>query len=342
MAFRGIVVGCGGMGRGWMKNLTENPRTDLVGVVDLRPEAAEKAATDFGLDPKRAAFTDVRKAIRRLKPDFVCDITIPEAHCPTTVAAHKLGIPTIGEKPLASSMREGRRMVEAAAKSGKLAMISQSRRYNDRHVALRKAIAGRAIGQVTTINCDFYIGAHFGGFRDEMASPLVLDMAIHHFDMARFFVGGKAKAVYAHEFNPKGSWYRGDVAASIIFEMEDGIVFTYRGSWCAEGCHTSWDGNWRIIGDQGTLVMENDQAPRGQRALPRPAGEKLFHSKLEDIAIPVEPINGGGIAGSLNEFLDALEGKGDPQCLLADNLNSLAMVFAAIDSTKKRRRIELA
>ena len=38
------------------------------------------------------------------------------------------------------------------------------------------------IGALGILNSDFYIGAHFGGFRDEMASVLLLDMAIHTLD----------------------------------------------------------------------------------------------------------------------------------------------------------------
>lgn len=56
--------------------------------------------------------------------------------------------------------------------------------------------------------------AHFGGFRDKMPSPLILDMAIHHFDLARYMSGADPVAVYAKEFNPAGSWYKGDVSAT--------------------------------------------------------------------------------------------------------------------------------
>ena len=41
-----------------------------------------------------------------------------------------------------------------------------------------------------------------------MESPLLLDMAIHTFDQARFITGADALSVYCHEFNPAGSWYR--------------------------------------------------------------------------------------------------------------------------------------
>ena len=59
-----------------------------------------------------------------------------------------------------------------------------------------------------------------------MRHPYVIDMSIHHFDLARFMTGADPVAVYALEFNPKGSWYKGDVAASCIFEMSNGVVFS--------------------------------------------------------------------------------------------------------------------
>jgi predicted dehydrogenase len=330
-----LVVGCGGMGRAWMKNIQDNPRAALIGVVDVRQEAAQAAAKDFGLPPERA-FTDVKAAIRALSPDFVCDITIPEAHCPTTVAALGAGVPVIGEKPLAASMAEARKMVAAAKKSGLTSMVSQSRRYDANHVAIRDAVRKGVIGEVTTINCDFFIGAHFGGFRDAMESPLILDMSIHHFDQCRFFFDADPVSVYCHEFNPKGSWYKGDVAASAIFELANGAVFTYRGSWCAEGLHTSWNGDWRIIGERGTITYDHDRAPVGERV--KKGAKPGFFLDKEPVALPVPTINGVGIAGSLNEFLDHLQ-KGKPvQCETKDNIKSLAMVFAAMKSARSGRK----
>ncbi|MBA3707782.1 MAG: Gfo/Idh/MocA family oxidoreductase [Planctomycetes bacterium] len=332
---KAVIVGCGSMGREWMKNLTANPRVELVGTVDVRLEAAQSAAKDFNVPPERA-FTDLKQAIAACAPDFVVDITIPEGHCPTTVTALSKGLPVIGEKPLAASMAAAKKMLKASEKAKKLYMVSQSRRYEANHIAVAKTLASGAIGDVTAINCDFYIGAHFGGFREEMASPLVLDMAIHHFDMCRMFTGADPKAVYAHEFNPKGSWYKGDVAASIIFEMTKGIIFTYRGSWCAEGFPTAWNGDWRVVGSSGSLLFEKDQAPRAQ--CPKP-GSTGFIRPVEDVAIAVEPVAAKGIAGSLEEFLDTLDKKiRKPQCEVHDNIKSLAMVFAAMKSSRSGRR----
>jgi predicted dehydrogenase len=336
MAKRALVVGCGGMGRAWIRNVLANPRAELVGVVDLNAEAAQKGSAEGKLDPARA-FTDLRKAIKVCRPDFVVDVTVPEGHCPTTVTALGKGLPVLGEKPMADSMAAAKKMVKAAEKAQRLYMVSQSRRYDGIHQSLTRELRGGAIGDLTTLNCDFYLGAHFGGFRDEMPSPLILDMSIHHFDLARLFAGSDPVAVYAKEFNPKGSWYRGDVAASAIFEFAGGVIFTYRGSWCADGCHTSWHGDWRLIGSRGTVVYERDQPARGQRV--KPGGKAGFNSELEDVPLANSAQAKQGIAGSLDEFLDALDGKVVPQGECHDNIKSLAMVFAAIKSAKLGKRV---
>jgi len=231
--------------------------------------------------------------------------------------------------------------VAAAAKAGLTSMISQSRRYDGNHVAIRNAIGKGALGEITTLNCDFYIGAHFSSpertdFRDLMESPLILDMSIHHFDLARFFFDADPVAVYCREFNPKGSWYKGDVAASAIFEMANGAIFTYRGSWCSEGRHTSWHGDWRIIGERGSITYENDQEAKGERLVKKP--KPGYFLDKEPLALPTATINGCGIAGSLNEFLDhLLKGKA-VQCETKDNIKSLAMVFAAMKSSRSGKR----
>lgn len=336
---RAVVVGCGGMGRVWIKNVLDNPRVELVGVVDLRLDTATAAAREFGV-AESSAFADVGEAIAALRPDLICDITVPESHATVTTAALDAGVPVIGEKPLAHSMEAALEMLATAERSGRLLMTSQSRRYDDNHRALRTALASGAIGQITTVCCDFFLGSHFGGFRDEMMSPLVLEMAIHHFDMCRFLTGLDPVSVYAHEFNPRGSWYRGDASASVIFELVGGVVFTYRGSWCAEGCPTSWNGDWRIVGDRGTLLYDRDQFPRGQRVTA--GGPTGLFRELEDVPVAHDPGRGDGIAGALNEFLDALERGMTPQGEVHDNIRSLAMVFAALESSRVGARVPVS
>jgi predicted dehydrogenase len=334
MAYRCVVVGAGGISGAWFPPLKAEG-LEIAAVVDLRPECAERRIAEFELDCP--ASTDLKKTLKQTQPDFVVDLTVPDSHCAVTCTALRAGCHVIGEKPLAASMAEARRMVKVSEETGRLYMVSQSRRWDGRHQRLRDTIVSGEIGQVTTVNCDFYLAAHFGGFRDEMDSPLILDMAIHHFDMARMFVGFDPLAVYAREFNPRGSWYRGDVSASCIFEMTDDIIFNYRGSWASEGCHTAWGGNWRIVGEQGTLLYEQDAEPRGQVV----AGQEGFNLPLREAVIAETDVAATGQRGAIKEFIEYLNSGKMPQCECHDNIKSLAMVFGVIESNKKGRRVRL-
>ena len=334
MAERAVVVGAGGISGAWFPPLKAEG-VDVTAVVDVRLAAARERIAQYELGAE--ACDDLAAALARHKPDFVIDLTIPESHCQVTCTALRAGCHVVSEKPMAAGMDEARAMVRTAEETGRLYMVSQSRRWDTKHERVRRTVASGELGAVTTICCDFFLGAHFGGFRDEMVSPLILDMAIHHFDLCRFMTGVDPVAVYAHEFNPHGSWYRGDVSASCIFEMTDGVVFTYRGSWCAEGCHTSWNGDWRIVGERGTLLYDHDRDPVGEIV----AGDDGFSRPLAPLTVAEATVEKGGMHGGLDEMLRFLRTGEMPQTECHDNIKSLAMVFAAMDSARARARLEV-
>ena len=159
-----VVVGAWGISNAWFPPLIEE-KVNVRAVVDLRLEAAQGQIAKYGLDAE--AGTDVKATLARLKPDFVVDLTVPEAHCNVTCAALKAGCHVVGEKPMAASMAEARKMVKTAAETGCMVIVSQSRRWDNKHDRIRRTVVENgALGAITTVNCDFYLGAHFGGFRD--------------------------------------------------------------------------------------------------------------------------------------------------------------------------------
>ena len=333
MTIKAVLVGAGGMGRNWGGNLKAHPDVELAGWVDLRPGAAAAAADGLGVSP---AYTgdDLGKALAEAKPDFVVDVTIPEAHHDVTLTALAAGIPVLGEKPMAASMAQARAMVAASEKSGKLYMVSQSRRYDARLAAYR-ALIEEKIGTPGILNSDFYLGAHFGGFRDEMAHVLLLDMAIHTLDAARFLSGADPVSVYCEEFNPAWSWYQGASSATALYEMTGGLRYTYRGAWCAEGKPTSWEAEWRAVGPGGTAFWDGEGAPTASVV----TGTEGFQRDFETVTAEVPADVPGGIAGSLRDFLNALHTGATPMGECHDNIKSLAMVFAAIESAQAGQRV---
>ena len=204
---RAVLVGCGGMSRAWLSAAAERSDVDIVGLVDIDEKNAQSRAEEYGLDGAHIG-TDLKVVLGEADPDVVFDVTIPSAHTNVTVTALKHGCHVLGEKPLADSMANARRSLRAAQQAGKIYAVIQNRRYNPNIRRLRRLLAKKPLGQLTTVNCDFYIGAHFGGFRDRMEHVLLLDMAIHTFDQARLITGADPVSVYCQEWNPAGSWVR--------------------------------------------------------------------------------------------------------------------------------------
>ncbi|MEI6084951.1 MAG: Gfo/Idh/MocA family oxidoreductase [Verrucomicrobiota bacterium] len=335
---RAVLVGCGGMAGAWLKAATEVGGIEFVGFVDIREEAARQRATASGAVAPVIG-TDLATVLKAAQPEVVFDCTIPEAHHQVTLTALAHGCHVLGEKPLADSMAHAREMVAAAKQAGKIYAVIQNRRYLPQIRRLKNFLAAGSLGDVTTLDCDFYIGAHFGGFRDKMRHVLLLDMAIHTFDAARYITGADAVAVYCKEWNPRGSWYDMDASAVAIFEMANGLMYTYRGSWCAEGLNTSWECDWRIVGTKGSAKWNGGDG--FQAEVVTKAGN--FTSDKAPVDWPAHDPGSkvGGHAGLMREFVDCVRTGQTPETICTDNIQSLAMVFAAIESAEKGQRVEV-
>jgi predicted dehydrogenase len=336
--FRVVVVGCGGISEAWLKPVAAMPELQIVGLVDRIEESARKRAAQFHLE-SAVVGTDLRQVLKQTQPDIVFDCTVPEAHASVALEAFRHGCQVLGEKPLADSMAAARRMVRAAAKAGRTHAVMQNRRYLPEIRVVRDLIASERLGPLTTLSSDFFIGAHFGGFREQMQHVLLLDMAIHTFDAARLLCGGDPVSVYCKEWNPAGSWYAHGASAIAVFTMSNGVIYTYRGSWCSEGLRTSWESAWHGIGTQGSFRWD------GYRNLQAQAVKSVGHpfSTVEDLPAPAFTDATGpiGHGGQIRDFLDCLRDGRTPETVSRDNIKSLAMVFAAIRSAATGREVKV-
>jgi len=319
-----LQVGAGGMGRAWLRTIAANPDVVLTGLVDLDVAVARKAADEHGFgDVPVAASIDELAA----GADAVIDVTVPVAHPKVSVDALLRGLPVLCEKPLAETVRECLAMVAASEASGQLLMVSQSRRYFRAGYAFQRQLAG--LGPIGSLSCEFFKAPHFSGFRERMAEPLLVDMAIHQFDLARKLIGSEPVSVYCESYNPDWSWFDGNAAASAIFRFADGTRFSFTGSWCASGLETSWNGRWRASASGGTATWDGENAPVAERE----SGEALPAAVLDE---PEE------IAGSLVEFVHAVREATVPQSEVHSNVISIAMVEAAVRSASLGTPVRIA
>jgi predicted dehydrogenase len=331
------------MSKGWLRAIGETPRLadaiQVKGVVDLNPTVAEALAAEFGLSDAVMG-TDLGDVIARTGADIVFDVVIPAARFGVVSTALKAGCHVLSEKPMATSLAEGAALIDLAGEAGKIHAIIQNRRFISGVRRMRRFVESGAIGDLTGIHCDFFLAPHFGGFREEMDNVLLLDMAIHTFDAARFIAGKKPVAVYCVEKNPKGSWYRHGASANATFEFTDDVVFTYRGSWCAEGERTSWESEWRLVGSKGMLTWDGAEQFSAAVAGAEPG---LLHGfRTVEVPQPEHDDETHGHASVIASFIDAIRSGKRPETVSSDNIRSLAMVLGAIESAKTGKRVEIS
>jgi predicted dehydrogenase len=104
------VIGCGTISAIYLENLARLPRTEVVRCADALPERAKAAAERFGIPS--AGTVDAMLA----DPDveLVVNLTVPAAHHTVNLAAVEAGKHVYTEKPLATCVEDGRRLLDAA------------------------------------------------------------------------------------------------------------------------------------------------------------------------------------------------------------------------------------
>lgn len=333
--FRVVVVGCGGIAGAWLGSKATQELTEIVGLVDINEAAARKRAEEFGLQEVMIG-TDFEAMLTATKPDIVFNLTIPDAHYETTLTAFRHGCHVLCEKPLADTLEHAQAMVQAAANAGKVFAVIQNRRFDPNIRRLRAFIDSGAIGKITTVHCAFLLDCFFGedNFRTHMPHVLIHDMAIHTFDAARFITRATPKNAYCLEWNPSDSRYDRDVSASAIFQLSDGIVYTYQGSWCPKGLNTPWEAEWRIIGERGSVYWSGSTF----RAEALNAEGRIVEMPVPEVEMDIE---GTFHDGNIRAYLTCLRDSRTPETLASDNINSLAMVLAAVESSETGQKVEI-
>jgi predicted dehydrogenase len=205
-------------------------------------------------------------------------------------------------------------------------MVAQNYRFQPGVQTIRRFMAQGKLGNTGYASVRFHKGPHFGGFREQMAYPLVLDMSIHHIDMARCFFDTDVKAVQAVSISAPWNWNKGDATVMAVLEMANGVTLDYCGSWVAQGAETSWNADWRFDGDKGALLWE---------------GDALTFSPKPDSSRVLKPVSmkRTGQAAVLEAFRKAVETGDEPETSGRRNLNSLAATFAVVTAAKEKRRV---
>ncbi len=328
----------GGWGRDWMKVTVPEPSVAVVGYVD--PSADAQAATIRAGALPALVFSDLETALRAADPEAALVTTAVEWHVPAALQALEAGLHVLVEKPFAPTLAEAVTVVRAADAAGRTLMVSQNYRHHPAPRMVAELVAKGEIGAVTAVEVDFrrhpITRLPWATQHQNLAQPLLADMAIHQFDLLRLILGREPVWVEMEAINPTSSGYRDPPAAFGLLSFEGDIPASYRGSWISRARQTPWGGEWRLEGADGAL----EWVSRRDRALPDTLRFRTPAGVARPMALP--PLPAPDRAGTLAAFVEAVRSGTEPETSGRRNLPTLALSIAAIRSAAERRRIAMS
>lgn len=192
------LIGCGRVARSvHLKILLHLPGVKLVALAEIDASRREES---HAVAPHAAVFSDYREMVAMPQLDAVV-ICLPNGlHAEAAIAACTQGKHIYIEKPLATNLEEGQRILAAWRRSRKVGMMGFNYRFNPLYQSLRRqALSGR-IGNAVAVRSVFAtVRGSVGGWRDQRkeGGGALLDLASHHIDLIRFLFEKEIVAVSA-------------------------------------------------------------------------------------------------------------------------------------------------
>ena len=318
MVTRAAVIGLGRHGMRHLQAYQRLENVEIVGVCDVRAENVAAAVAEF---PTAHGYDDWQQLIGSERLDVISVVTNGPTHAPITIAAAEAGVGhVLCEKPFATSVADGLRMIDACNSRGTRLAVCHGRRWVSSYQQLRDLIGEGLIGKV----CHFWFTCGGGLFAGN---------GTHFMDLARMLSGGNPVSVTAMldttgTPNPRGAEFQ-DPGAMAVYHFDNGmrmVVDMFEDLGIPPRIEIAGsigrilidevESRWEILARDG----DDREKPVGQYWLP------LVPKPFEPAPLDMIEI----LVSGLKELL----GGGPISCTGADGLTTLEMVIGAHVSSR--------
>src|SRR5438309_1422533 len=201
MAERRLRLGVAGLGRAFtlmLPTLLADPRIELVAAADPRPEATQRFAADFGA----RTYASLEALCADPNVEAVYIATPHQCHAAHVVVAAACGKHALVEKPMAITLEECARMIEAAERAKVHLIVGHSHSFDRPILRTREIIDGGTVGAVRMITAQYYTDFLYRPRRPEelkteRGGGVVFSQGAHQIDIVRLLGGGRVRSVRA-------------------------------------------------------------------------------------------------------------------------------------------------
>ena len=259
--------------------------------------------------------------------DIVYISTTNESHLPHTLAAAAAGKHVLCEKPLALTLADARRMVEACAMAGVRMGTNHHLRNAATHRAIRDAVREGGIGTpiAARVFHAVHLPPHLQTWRvrsPEAGGGVILDITVHDADTLRFVLDDEPEQVVA-QTQCAGMAAPGleDAAMSVV-RFRSGVIAQMHEAFTIAHAGTGLE----VHGSEGSIIAREVMTQR-------PVGSVVLRNARGETPLPFTPND--LYERSVRCFNDAVRGRGSPAATGEDGVRSLALALAVREAAAR-------
>ena len=337
------VIGVKGMGTGHIRAIKSAANSELVAVADIDEGAAQKCAAEHGV----AAFGEWRKMLLMPEVDAVCICTPHPFHPRMAIAALEAGKAALTEKPMAVTVSDADRMVEAADRAGKPLGVVFQQRFSGQAATIKRLMT-EAVGTWYRAECvctsmrtmEYYRSGDWRGTWTLEGGGVLINQAPHQLDIFQHYCGMPRRVM---------AWTRTLAHAIAVEDMVEALFEYDSGAVARLACNTidfTGSNRFEIWGYGATVICDS----YGLRvARPDVPGDEFIRSSGKAWGEPataleiVEPekLPLSGHPAVIYDFSQALLEGRPPRVTGEEGRNSLELANAIVLSSKRGKVVEL-
>ncbi len=323
------VVGCGGI---TVEHLTayRNAGLHVAALCDIHPERAEKRRAEFFPDAR--VYTDHRDLLRDDQIEVVDLATHPHDRVELIEHAIAAGKHILSQKPFVLDLDVGRRLVDAADQKQIVLAVNQNGRFAPHFHFLRRAVGLGVLGQTFSAHLRVHWDHTWtrGTPFEEIKHLILFDFGIHWFDIVRSLIPGqKVKRVYATTARAPHQNMKPALLAQVLIEFDAGQAsLVFDGAVIGEPLDETY-----VAGTLGSAHSTGPDLLR-QTVTVHSQGVR-FEPQLPGRWFP------DAFQGTMVELLHSIEQRRPTELSAADNLHSLELCFAALQSADTGQPVSL-
>lgn len=338
------LVGCGRIAVNHMKAAINN-ELEIVAVCDVLPEKMDEILGKYDLQDRVGIkkYKDYKELIQKEKPELISIATESGNHAEIALYCIENGVNLIIEKPMAMSIEDANKIIDAAEKNNVKVSACHQNRFNVAIQELRKAVEAKRFGKLShgsihvRWNRDhgYYDQATWRGTWAQDGGAL-MNQCIHGIDLLRWMMGDEIEEIYGATRQQFHNYLEAEDVGMAVIKFKNGAIGTIEGT--TNVYPKNLEETLYIFGEKGTVKIGGTST--NNIDVWDFADESEADSKNKGLQEETSNVYGNGHTSLFADVIDAIKNDRKPYVDAVAGRNALEVVLSIYKSQKTGQAVK--